>query len=125
MLFNNIHNYSTNSYLYFWVIAFVIYIFNNLIIKNITTIVFFHCYFNDLLASIVFLSFLDFILYFIPYRTPIITFWQTMIIILFAGLFWEYISPFYRVNSVSDPYDLIMYFIGALIYWFPKNMIRN
>lgn len=38
------------------------------------------------------------------------------IVVAAAGCFWEYITPLYRTTSVTDPLDMVAYWIGAGLY---------
>ena len=40
-----------------------------------------------------------------------------MIFITFAGFYWEFITRFYRGESVADWYDIIAYWVGAVFYY--------
>ena len=94
------------------VITFLVYLVNQNILKE-TNCIFFLCYFNDLLAPILLLSFSNFLLYY--YNKEI----KGKNIYLFIGicaLFWEFITPLYKKNSICDFIDILMYFIGASIY---------
>lgn len=35
--------------------------------------------------------------------------------LLLCGLFWEYVTPLYRPDSVSDPWDVATYLLGGLL----------
>ncbi|MET3210793.1 UNVERIFIED_CONTAM: flagellar biosynthesis/type III secretory pathway M-ring protein FliF/YscJ [Paenibacillus sp. PvR008] len=76
---------------------------------------FFKGYFNDLLAPIILVSFVS-ILYFITTRKLLINFWWSLLLVAFASLFWEYVTPLYKA-STSDLWDLLAYLVGFLVYW--------
>ena len=43
---------------------------------------------------------------------------------MISGFVWEYLAPIINPNSVSDPIDLVCYFIGTTIYYlFFRNEI--
>lgn len=41
---------------------------------------------------------------------------------LIAGFFWEYVTPFLRTDSVSDPLDIIAYLLGAIVFCFIRRL---
>ncbi len=45
-----------------------------------------------------------------PLRTPL----AVSLFLLGCGLFWEYITPLYRPDAVSDPFDLLAYWLGGM-----------
>ena len=44
---------------------------------------------------------------------------------ILVGLFWEYITPLYRTSKCCDPYDLIAYTLGSLLYLVMVNTFKN
>ena len=74
---------------------------------------FFINYFNDLLAGILFPAYINILLAFCKRRMK--GWLIPLIVILIAGLFWEYITPLYH-QCVSDPKDIVAYISGTLIY---------
>lgn len=45
-----------------------------------------------------------------PLRTPL----AVSLFLLACGLFWEYVTPLYRPDAVSDPFDLLAYWLGGM-----------
>lgn len=43
--------------------------------------------------------------------------WQIELLLFFAGLFWEYIAPKFRANTISDIFDVLAYIAGGFLYW--------
>lgn len=41
--------------------------------------------------------------------------WTVTGFLLLCGLFWEYVTPLYRPDSVSDPWDVAAYLLGGLL----------
>lgn len=37
---------------------------------------------------------------------------------LLVSIEWEYITPLYLSRSVSDPMDIVAYFLGVTLYYF-------
>ena len=70
-------------------------------------------YFNDFLAGILFPAYVNILLAFYGRRMK--GWLIPLIIILIAGLFWEYVTPLYH-QCVSDPKDIVAYMSGTLIY---------
>lgn len=94
------------------IVTFIVYLINQKILK-LTNYTFFKCYFNDLLAPIILLSFSNFLLN-LYNRT--IRGKNIYIFISICGIFWEVITPLFKKNSVSDILDFVMYILGASIY---------
>jgi len=93
-----------------------LYLLNQAIFKKIfENIKFFHYYFNDLLAPIVALSFLN-LLYGIRQLKKIVTFRQIMLFCVVGAIFWEWVAIYIRPNSTFDVWDIVAYFVGAFIY---------
>jgi hypothetical protein len=44
---------------------------------------------------------------------------------LLVGLFWEYVTPLYRISKVSDPFDLIAYVAGSVTYFLIINRFNK
>lgn len=43
--------------------------------------------------------------------------WRIELLMFFCGIFWEYIAPMFRANTVSDTWDMLAYMIGGFLYW--------
>ena len=106
----------------FEVVVFIltafIYFFNNFVLKEISTGVsnyFFICYFNDLICPFGFVAYTNIMLFFI--NKKIEKFYQILIFCFLCGLVWEFIAPLFKETSVTDPYDLLCYCIGGMMYW--------
>lgn len=78
---------------------------------------FINCYLNDILGTIVFLLYLSIILSFLK-KKFIFKLIHVESIILTCGILWEYVTPFYRKDTVSDPIDLFAYIFGGLLFWY-------
>ena len=76
----------------------------------------FRCYFNDFLAGLLIITLIN-ILIILAFSKKIGSFFQTMIIILIIGLFWEYAPNLIKENAVSDLWDIVAYEVGGLLYW--------
>ena len=48
-----------------------------------------------------------------------------MALCLSAGFFWEYVTPLFRQNTVSDAMDLVCYAIGGSLYWLILKVARK
>lgn len=97
--------------------VFVYYINTKFLIKNCTGIIgyFSKCYLNDLMAPILVLALSSIALKWSGYELNKL--WIIILIGLFASLVWEFIIPFIKTTSVTDPYDLFCYAIGTIIYY--------
>ena len=76
---------------------------------------FMNCYFNDIIGSITFLSNCN--LVFIFNKKYMVKITHILTLILLCGIFWEYITPLFRKNTISDYYDLLAYTTGGFLYW--------
>lgn len=76
---------------------------------------FMRCYFNDIVGSITFMSLVNIFLLFLGFR-GITGLLYTEGLLLAAGLFWEYGAPLLRSDTVSDPFDILAYMLGGLLY---------
>ncbi|MDD4564227.1 MAG: hypothetical protein PHE79_01880 [Eubacteriales bacterium] len=85
--------------------------------------IFFKNYFNDMLASIVLLSYSNFLLLLINKELRKLRY--IYLIILICGVIWEIITPIFRRNSICDLYDFLAYFVGATIYCFINQGIAK
>ena len=99
-------------------ICLFLYSLNQLFFKNIDINLlneFFNSYFNDLLSTPLYFSYLNFLLSFV--KKEIIGLKNLLIITVICSFLAEYLAIFIRPNSVSDPLDVLCYFIGTFIYW--------
>ena len=76
---------------------------------------FLRCYFNDLIGSITFMALTNIILLILGFR-EIVKPVYIEALLLGAGLFWEYVTPLFRRDTVSDPYDILAYLLGGIMY---------
>lgn len=84
---------------------------------------FMSCYFNDTIGGITFVAYCNLIFGF--YNKKLIKLWEIELLMLFCGLFWEYLTPLFRKNTVSDIFDVLAYMVGGLIYWMFARKERN
>lgn len=99
-------------------IVAILYTINRFILKVVFIEkfnIFFNHYFNDLIVPIVLLSFIDFLLFNKINRVTL--FYIKISTMFLASIFWEFVTPLYLNRSVSDIYDLFMYFLGTVIYF--------
>ena len=76
---------------------------------------FMSCYFNDTIGGMTFMAYCNIVFGF--YNRKMIKLWQILTLMFCAGLFWEYVTPIFRKNTVSDIWDVVAYMIGGFIYW--------
>lgn len=106
--------------LYIFIVCLVIYFINRLTndlyyVSHLSYVLRYH--FNDYLAGIVFLAYLNIILSVSQYDYIRILKWSQIIFIgIIIGIFWEYITPIYKTDSTSDIIDVICYIFGAVSY---------
>lgn len=81
-------------------------------------------HFNDYLAGIVFLAYLNIILAISKYKhIKVLKLSQVIFTGILIGTFWEYITPIYKSDSTSDIIDVICYVLGAISYKFIYSFI--
>ena len=100
-----------------------LYILNNYILIpfiNYDPIkLFLSSYFDDLISTICFMAYVNFIL---SFQNKIIIKLKDIIIFCFIlGIIWEYITPMYKADSVSDILDIVCYIFGGTIYYIIYN----
>lgn len=78
---------------------------------------FMNCYFNDIWGTTAFWLGLSSVLAFVK-RDFSFKFYHIAILTFLCGLFWEYITPIYRKESVCDPIDIICYLFGGTMFWY-------
>ena len=106
-----------------------LYLLNQSVIKNVfTSVLFFHCYFNDLLAPVVVLSFSNLLLVIKRQRT-ITSFKQITGLCMFCAVCWEWLAIYIKPDSTFDLWDIVAYFIGASLYkgvlWAYERKVRQ
>ena len=105
-------------------ITLVLYAVNQLIKTKISIKFlrwFMSCYFNDFIGSITFIAYCNVILSFCNKEMTKLS--QILLIIFSAGLFWEYVTPLFRKNTVSDIGDIVAYMIGGIVYWLINKIL--
>lgn len=99
-------------------VAITLFILNEMILKEITSgkiKLFFGGHFNDLICPLFFLGYCQIV--FVWIKKELKSYSLIMLLIMVAGLIWEYLIPLLKPASTSDPLDLMFYFIGANIYY--------
>jgi len=84
---------------------------------------FFRGHFNDLMAGVLFPAYVNLMLAVMGLRMH--GWIMPLLFTLAAGIFWEYVTPLYRPQSVSDPWDVAAYLLGALNYCAATALIRR
>lgn len=79
-------------------------------------------YFNDLLAPILLLSFSNLLL---SFYGKDLQGKNVYLVIAICSIYWEFITPLYKTDSVCDILDIVMYMCGASIYSFLKFLIEG
>lgn len=99
------------------VCVILLYSFNNIYLKVVTVGIvnyFFVCYFNDLICPVLFLSYINILT--MSVNKEVRKLWVILVICILSGLFWELKFPMLKHEAVSDPYDILFYIFGGLIY---------
>ncbi len=82
-------------------------------------------YFNDTFGCVCFLLLISLALTFCVRRRLGFNLIHVELLTLLCGLFWEYVTPLYRPATVSDPFDLVAYLLGGIIFWFVCRGRKN
>ena len=91
------------------VVALSLYLLNNHFLHEINW--FFMFYFNDFLAIVVLLSFLN-----IVYPFKLTNLWLIILVTVLASFVWEYVALFIKKGAIFDPMDIICNFGSMVIY---------
>lgn len=75
------------------------------------------CHFNDFLAGIAILAYVNLILSFSIYQKAVIVSFSKGVIFSFVcGVLWEYIMPVFFPHGTSDYLDIASYILGGVFY---------
>lgn len=91
------------------ILALSLYFLNNHFLHEINW--FFMFYFNDFLAIVVLLSFLN-----VVYPYKLTNLWLIIIVTILASFVWEYVALFIKPGSIFDFIDIVCYFGSMVIY---------
>jgi hypothetical protein len=93
------------------------YLMNQQCFKRVSNNFIIHGYLNDFLAMPLLLSYSNILMFAGKRYFLLLTTLKSVIpFSILVGLFWEYVTPLYRSSKVCDPYDLIAYVLGSLVY---------
>lgn len=84
---------------------------------------FFRCYFNDLLCPLLFLPVCQIILKWAGINAK--SYWLFLLLISIGGFVWEHMIPVITDKKISDPIDLIFYFLGMNVFYALMCMIKS
>jgi hypothetical protein len=93
------------------------YLASQHILKHLCENFLIHGYLNDFVAMPVLLSYSN-ILIVVGTRNDLLLpgLKRVAPFTILVGLFWEYVTPLYQSSKCCDPYDLIAYGLGSLLY---------
>ena len=115
-IINSIKSKPLNMYII--VICICIYLVNEMFFKNFTKGLLNYisiCYFNDFMAPIIFLSYMNIIL--LTRRQEVKKITTIILVCIINGVLWEYGADLVKDGSVIDLYDFIAYLLGGIVYW--------
>lgn len=81
---------------------------------------FMNWYFNDIVGACGYCSYCDYAS--VLFTEKSLTRYSLFLLILISGIVWEYITPMFREDTISDVYDIVAYIIGAGIYIVIRNV---
>ena len=76
---------------------------------------FLSCYANDICAGAAILAWLDLLLS-LGGRPPLRSRGTAILFLLLCGLVWEVLAPLWKTGAVFDPWDLLAYQVGGLLW---------
>lgn len=79
------------------------------------SLLFFKCYFNDLLCPLLFLPACQIVLKCAGLNVQ--SYWLFLLLITVGGIIWEYWIPLISDKKTSDLIDLICYFVGMHLFY--------
>lgn len=97
--------------------ALSVYCLNKFLLINISSgpiRYFFRCYLNDLVCPLFFLGYCQILFIWVEHELS--SYKSCLLLGMSAGIVWEYFAPVINSKAVSDPLDLLCYFIGSTIY---------
>ncbi|MBE6511710.1 MAG: hypothetical protein E7Z75_00970 [Methanobrevibacter olleyae] len=100
------------------IVGLSLYLLNNHFLHEINW--FFMFYFNDFLAILVLLSFLNLVY---PYKLTNV--WLIIIVTILASFVWEYVALFIKAGSIFDFMDIVCYFGSMGIYIIPLYFLEG
>jgi len=94
------------------------YLINQFLIKELSKNLFVHNYLNDLLVMLIILPYSNLLLsLFKNTNIRLKGFLHIIIFSLACGVVWEYVTPLYYANSVTDFMDILMFMLGGFLYF--------
>ena len=73
------------------------------------------CYFNDLICPLFFFSYANLLL--LTVKKEIRKLWVVISISICTSFVWEFVAPFIKPSSTTDPLDILCYVTGGIVYW--------
>lgn len=112
------------------VLVAVLYAINRIYLKQAIDTPVLHyilnCHFNDYLAGIAIICYINLALDLFGYRErTICTYRAAILTTLACGLVWEYALPALFPHGTSDLYDMVSYLLGGCTYIFLPNTIAK
>lgn len=106
--------------------GFSSYLANQAILKTLIGGTFLHCYANDVLGGMVAMAWINVVFVFggKP-KWRITELFKIVVILAYAGLFFEYGIPMIKSDSTCDPLDLVAYQVGGFGYWMVNKVMET
>ena len=82
------------------------------------------CYANDLFAGLAMVTWTDLLLD-LGHLPPIRSWKQTVPLLLVCGLVWEVLAPLWKVGSVFDPWDFVVYQMGGILWLLLAHLVSK
>jgi hypothetical protein len=99
------------------VTCLALYGLNQFILKDALGGTFLQSYSNDILAGTVIVAYMNILYWLVGKEEYSIRSWPaTLAFVFVVGLFWEFVAPLFRADSVTDVLDLLAYLAGGVLY---------
>ena len=99
-------------------VSALFYVINNYFLKEVFTHFFFHWYLNDIFGGLMIVAIANtLILLGKQHKLYMDSLKKILFFTFIVGVYWEYVAPLYLASSVTDPWDIVAYMSGGLIYW--------
>lgn len=91
-----------------------------LVVKTRILRLFMMGYFNDVLCGLGFMAYCNIV----SNKNQIVQLYKILLVLIITGFFWEFVTPLYRQDSVTDGFDILAYIVGGIGYWLLYKICR-
>ena len=99
-------------------VCVILYGVNRFFLKEALGWSFLRCYWGDVLAGPVILSYSNILFIAVGHEEYSVRSLTKIVGFMFlVGFFWEFITPLFRKGSITDYFDMVAYLVGGITYW--------